>query len=184
MSRQRLLRLFTKSILPSGVLGGVTFGGAARRTRLDAESKNNNKTSGDSCYWEHDPKDFDFYITNPTAKDLPLLLHKFDVEGLDVWPWIWTHPNNDGPHYVFCGVNKHVVQQIREIRAASPQNNILIIAPSQAILDEAAGDDPEVYNRCHCGIVTDSTLELLNHEAKILMLKDERIVAFDYLIIS
>lgn len=166
----------TQRILPTGILGGTAIGGTRQRTFLD-EKKN-------ECYWEHDPKDFDFYITNPTAKDLPVLLHKFDVEGLEVWPWIWTHPNNDGPHYVFYGINETIVQQIREIRAASPQNNILIIAASSKSLEEAAGDDPDVYIRCHCGIVTDSPVELLNHEAKILMLKDERVIAFDYLTIS
>jgi hypothetical protein len=164
MSRQRFLRLFAQRVLPTGL-----FGGAIATTKLD--------------YWTHDPKDFDVYIINPTSDDLPYLLHKFDVEGLDVWPWIWTRPNDDGPHYVFIGVTPYVVQNIREIRAASPQNNILIVA-SEESLKVAAGDDPGVYARCLCGIVTDSKLQLLNHEAKILMLQDERVVAFDYLTIS
>jgi hypothetical protein len=133
-------------------------------------------------YWEHDPKDFDVYISNPTIKDLPILLHKFDKEGLEVWPWIWTHPNNDGPHHVFIGVDENSLVRIQQLRDDSNQNNILIIASEENLRDVAsARNDPNIYERCQCGIVVDSKVKLLNHEAKILMLDDERVVAFDCL---
>ena len=32
------------------------------------------------------------------------LLNQFDEHGKEVWPWIWTHPNANGPHFVFIGV--------------------------------------------------------------------------------
>jgi hypothetical protein len=67
----------------------TTMTTTTRRARLD--------------YWDHDPNDFDYYVVNPTADDLPTLLRKFDHDGLDVWPWIWTQPNEHGPHYVFVG---------------------------------------------------------------------------------
>jgi hypothetical protein len=135
-------------------------------------------------YWEHNPADFDFYITKPTAKDLPVLLHKFDVEGLEVWPWIWTHPNNDGPHHVFVGVSKESLVEIQRLRDESNQNNILIIASESQLREMAlARNDPGIYERCQCGLVVDSKLELLNHEAKILMLDDERVIAFDRLML-
>eukprot|EP00977_Amphora_coffeiformis_P000876 scaffold190_cov171-Amphora_coffeaeformis.AAC.1 len=133
-------------------------------------------------YWEHDEKDFDVYIKNPTADDLPILLKKFDEEGLEVWPWIWTHPNSNGPHFVFIGLNEFYVDEIKRIRAASPNNNILVVANEES-LKKATKHDPGVLHQCQCGVVTDSSLALLNAKAKILMLKDERVIAYDYLTI-
>ena len=40
-----------------------------------------------------------------------------------------------------------------------------------------------VLDKCHCGVVKGVKLELLNAQHKILMLDDERVVAFDYLTI-
>lgn len=135
-------------------------------------------------YWEHDPKDFDLYISKPTAKDLPILLQKFEEEGKEVWPWIWTHPNNDGPHYVFVGICEETLVRIQRLRDESNQNNILIIASEERLRAVAnAKNDPNVYERCQCGLVIDSKVEILNHEAKILMLDDERVIAFDCLTI-
>ncbi len=135
-------------------------------------------------YWEHDPSDFDFYVSKPSVKDLPILLHKFDVEGLEVWPWIWTHPNNDGPHHVFVGISEDSLDEIQRLRNESNQNNILVIASEDELKEVALKrNDPDIYERCQCGLVIDSQLELLNHEAKILMLDDERVIAFDRLIL-
>ena len=139
--------------------------------------------------YEHDPKDFDVYISNPTAEDLPVLLYKFDHDNLDVWPWIWTHPNENGPHHVFLGktINASIVQRIQELRQESPQNNILVvIADDESTLEQAAkeaGTDASVFDTCHCGVVTGVKLQLLNVHNKILMLDDERVIAFDYLTI-
>jgi hypothetical protein len=134
-------------------------------------------------YYVHDPADFDYYVTKPTIHDLPVLLHKFE-NGEDVWPWIWAHPNADGPHFVFIGVTSVTIHQIRAIHKANPNNhNILVVASDQS-LKEAAVNDPNVYEECQCGLVTDAGMTLLNHEAKILMLDDERVVTFDQLIIS
>lgn len=146
-------------------------------------SRHNQTTKLD--YYQHDPKEFDYYVKNPTVDDLPILLRKFDDEGQDVWPWVWTHPNENGPHYVFVGMTAASVRRIQELRRQSAQNNILVVA-SEEILNSAAKDagvDSSVYNECHCGIVTDADLQLLHVKSKILMLDDERIIAFDYLTI-
>ena len=37
-------------------------------------------------YLQHDPEDYDIYINNPTAKDLPYLLNQFEEHGKEVWP--------------------------------------------------------------------------------------------------
>eukprot|EP00537_Pseudo-nitzschia_pungens_P003393 CAMPEP_0172367720 /NCGR_PEP_ID=MMETSP1060-20121228/23271_1 /TAXON_ID=37318 /ORGANISM="Pseudo-nitzschia pungens, Strain cf. cingulata" /LENGTH=224 /DNA_ID=CAMNT_0013092067 /DNA_START=63 /DNA_END=737 /DNA_ORIENTATION=- len=136
-------------------------------------------------YLEHDPKDYDIYIQNPTAEDLPYLLNQFDEHGKEVWPWIWTHPNETGPHYVFIGVTRETLHQIRELRSMSSTYNILLIA-SEESLREAAKEvgDANIYDETLCGVVTDATLKLLNVEAKIIMLSDERVIAFNSLTIS
>jgi hypothetical protein len=139
--------------------------------------------------YDHDPKDFDYYVKHPTVDDLPILLKKFDDDGLEVWPWIWTHPNEDGPHYVFLGetISSSVVLRIQELRKQSPQNNILIvISDDESALHRAAkeaGAETDIFDKCHCGIVTGVNLELLHVRNKILMLDDERVIAFDYLTI-
>ena len=135
-------------------------------------------------YLEHDSQDYDIYINNPTAEDLPYLLNQFEEHGKEVWPWIWTHPNEAGPHFVFIGVNVDTLDQIRKLRSKSLAYNILVIASEKSIIEAAnEAGDPNIYEETHCGIVSDATLELLNAEAKILMLSDERVIAFDSLTI-
>lgn len=135
-------------------------------------------------YLEHDEEDYDIYIKNPTVDDLPYLLNQFDEHGKEVWPWIWTHPNEAGPHIVYIGVNVDTLEQIRKLRSKSTAYNILVIA-SEEVIVQAANDagDPKVYEETHCGIVSDATLELLNVNEKILMLSDERVISFDSLTI-
>lgn len=173
---------------------GFPFVGATAAAMLGVSSSRERSSSSKQIgttrceeYCEHNANDFDYYVKNPTAEDLPTLLHKFDVEGQEVWPWIWTHPNADGPHHVFLGVNGHVIERIQELRKESPQNNILIIVPNEESLHAAAkasNVSTNVYAECQCGIVTNAKLQLLNSSAKILMLDDERVIAFDYLLIS
>ena len=106
------------------------------------------------------------------------------MDGLEVWPWIWTHPNNDGPHHVFVGVDEESLVEIQRLRDESNQNNILVIASKERLMEVAmARNDPEIYARCQCGLVEDSKVQLLNHDAKILMLDDERVIAFDRLML-
>ncbi|CAJ1945450.1 unnamed protein product [Cylindrotheca closterium] len=155
---------------------------------LTVSSSNNSKATMTKLdYYEHDASEFDYYVKNPTVEDLPILLKKFDDENLDVWPWIWTHPNSDnGPHYVFLGMDAKTIGRIQEIRSQSPNHNLLVIA-SREVLEQAAkeaGVPFGVYHDCHCGMVTDAELQLLHVKSKILMLDDERVIAFDYLIIS
>lgn len=140
--------------------------------------------------YEHDPSDFDVYLSHPTADDLPLLLHKFDREGQEVWPWIWTHPNDNGPHHVFViqgdRVSHDIMERIQQLRKASAQNNILILLDQEddSLLERSAkahGMRPDMFRACHAGIVTGVKVKLLNIPHKILMLDDERVIAFDYL---
>ena len=163
----------------SSPIGSFAFYSPTRVTHMEG-----------SRAYEHDAKDFDYYLPNPTVDDLPVLLHKFDHENQEVWPWIWTHPNENGPHHVFIGktITSDIVHRIQKLRSESPRNNILILITDkdEASLHRAAveaGTDEGIFARCHCGIVTGVSLTLLNVEHKILMLDDERVVAFDYLTI-
>lgn len=201
---QRILHGVGKRVVPA--LIGIATAAKNSNTRSD--------------YWEHDPSDFDYYVTKPTAKDLPILMHKFDVEGLTVWPWvscyiyvmfyssfyyhyysknlltdlhlkhkllqkIWIHPNTkNGPHHVFVGMSEDSLDEIQRLAKVSDRNNILIIANKDKLEEVASKrNDPDIYERCQCGLVVDSELKLLNHESKILMLDDERVIAFDRLIL-
>ncbi len=153
-------------------------------TTLSTLVERNRTITTQMDYLEHDEEDYDIYIKNPTAKDLPFLLNQFDEHGKEVWPWIWTHPNANGPHFVFIGVNVDTLEQIRKLRSKSPAYNILVIASENSIVEVAnEAGDPNIYEETHCGIVSDATLKLLNVEAKILMLSDERVISFDSLTI-
>merc|ERR1711920_284177 len=119
----------------------------------------------------------------PDSSTFTRLEHwEHNPENLEVWPWVWTHPNENGPHHVFVGINGDSLLEIQRLRDESDQNNILVIASKERLEEVAnANDDPGIYERCQCGLVVDSKVELLNHEAKILMLDDERVIAFDRL---
>mmetsp|Transcript_27099 Transcript_27099/g.65769 ORF Transcript_27099/g.65769 Transcript_27099/m.65769 type:complete len:179 (-) Transcript_27099:246-782(-) len=172
---------FTRPTLPRHLAPLITAG-----AYVVSSSNNSKKATTKLDYYEHDESEFDYYVKNPTVEDLPVLLRKFDDENQDVWPWIWTHPNRDnGPHYVFIGMNAKTIGRIQEIRRQSLNHNLLVIA-SQEVLEEAAreaGVSFDVYHDCHCGMVTDAELQLLHVKSKILMLDDERVIAFDYLTI-
>jgi hypothetical protein len=178
--RQRIIYDLSRRVAPA--LAGIAALGSALQQTTSPSASGGAVTRME--YWEHDPSDFDFYISKPTIKDLPILLHKFDKEGLEVWPWIWCHPNNDGPHHVFVGISKDSLDEIQRLRDESSQNNILVIAPEEQLREVAlTRNDPDIYERCLCGLVIDSKVELLNHDAKILMLNDQRVIAFDRLIL-
>jgi len=77
-------------------------------------------------------------------------------------------------------VNRETLDRIRQLRSISPTYNILLIATEDAIREAAKeDDDPNIYDETYGGIVSDASLELLNVEATILMLSDERVIAFD-----
>lgn len=102
-------------------------------------------------------------------------MQKFQ-EGKEVWPWIWCQPNENGPHHVFVGsLADSVLQQIQEL-LQNPSNNVLIITTSE----ELSRVSSSMVERC--GIVTDASVSLINAKDKILMLDDERVIAFDHLV--
>jgi hypothetical protein len=142
-------------------------------------SSKTTKLEGNIHYWHHEKKDFDLYITNPTANDLPLLLREFQA-GKEVWPWIWCHPNENGPHHVFVvtdDLTDEILEQIHQLLKNSTNNNVLVVTSKDQL--KSPGGVPSM-----CGIVTGAQVTLLNTRDKILMLNDERVIAFDRLVVA
>lgn len=99
-------------------------------------------------------------------------------QGKDNWPWVWCHRNENGPLFVFSGVDKDTLGKCQQVASASPNNNLLLIATREEI--ETSGASREEFYKCRCGIHPGpiAELDLCN---KIFMLQDERVVEFDYL---
>ena len=110
---------------------------------------------------------------------MPILMKGFQA-GKEVWPWIWTQPNEDGPHFVFVGqLSDKVLAEIRDL-LQDPNNNVLIIASRQQF--DVVPNKKELLD--HCGVVLDASITLLNQDERMLMLDDERVISFDRLTVS
>lgn len=99
-------------------------------------------------------------------------------DGKENWPWVWCHRNENGPLYVFSGVDKDTLWKCQQVADASSNNNLLLIATQEQI--ERHGATKEDFYKCRCGIHPGpvAELDLCNN---ILMLEDERVVEFDNL---
>lgn len=114
----------------------------------------------------------DLYVHNPNVNDLRRLVNAWE-HGHDVWPWVWTWRNPHGPHHVFIGLNERVDRAI-EALAVDEQNNMIVVASPS----EFARRGMAYYMKHRCAIVH-SHVALMDVEAKLLMLQDERIICFD-----
>jgi hypothetical protein len=90
----------------------------------------------DGGEWRPVRRDFDIYIDKHDVQvsDLWKLVRAFQRDGLEVWPWVWTQPNNDGPHHVFVGpVTVDTVNQIQYVKRHIPNVNILVITDTYSL---------------------------------------------------
>ena len=72
-----------------------------------------------------------------------------------------------------------LLEQIEGLAESSPNNNIVVIASSQESLDAAPGSPGlEWFYRNRRGVI-EGRVSLFHAEAKMLMLDDERVIAFD-----
>jgi hypothetical protein len=72
-------------------------------------------------YYGRNADDLDIYLTSVKKVDLKFLIRAYQ-EGLDVWPWIWTQPNETGPHHVFVGkIEEGQLEENQEIERKRPQ---------------------------------------------------------------
>lgn len=143
--------------------------------------------------------DFDIYLTNPTKEDLATLLTEYTVNNKNVWPWIWTWHNINGPHYIFVGTNTAVNNRIVELANDSPRNNIIVIANNNnndnidddCIISTGSSSsskhvltkDISFYYTNRCGIIENVTIQEIDIINKIILLSDERILCFTELYI-
>jgi hypothetical protein len=125
-------------------------------------------------YGRHNADTFDIYLTSVKREDLKFLFRAFQ-EGLDVWPWIWTQPNESGPHHVFVGkLEEGQLEEIKQLKESTPNINILVISDSESV--QKLGID-RLYE-LECGIVLDTQIVLADMENRMIMLEDERIICF------
>lgn len=141
-----------------------------------------------------DRSDFDIYLTRPTKEDLLPLLTEYTINNKNVWPWIWTWHNINGPHYVFVGTNPAINKRIEELASSSPRNNIIVITNSNNDDDDnsssstggnkhALTKDASYYYTNRCGIIENVTIREIDVTNKIILLSDERILCFTELYI-
>ena len=120
--------------------------------------------------------EFDLYVHKTKRGDLKMLVNEF-AKGKNVWPWVWTHRNENGPHFVFVGSNKDSDEKIKMLAKQSPQNNLLVVATTKDSLSKPLS----FYYENRCGVIENVEVELIDSTEKILMLDDERIICFDEL---
>ena len=120
--------------------------------------------------------DFDMYIDNPTRSDL-IKLYTAHQKGYEVWPWIWTQPNSNGPHHVFVGpISTDDLKQIKKLKDTIPNCNLLVITTEESLKSLPEGE--ESLYQYECGLIIDTPVKLLDSENKILMLEDERVINY------
>ena len=127
-------------------------------------------------------KEYDVYVREPRVRDLRRLVRLWE-DGRDVWPWVWTWRNAHGPHHVYIGVTPDCVAEIERLalqNANGYSNNVTIVANDEELRRLRP---METWSAWQCGII-DGKVALLDVDAKILMLEDERIICFDRLVIA
>jgi hypothetical protein len=110
--------------------------------------------------------------------DLPELMARWQAAGsAESWPWVWCQRNPTGPHHVFVGVGVGTLDQIRAVAAASPANNITIVLSDSGDLSRAGVSEAQLH-ALGCAVIYEPIAQI-DVASKLLMLRDERIIAFD-----
>jgi len=120
--------------------------------------------------------------------DLPRLVAQWKAsESEETWPWVWCAHNPTGPNHVFVGFGAGTLEQIRAVSAASTANNITVVLRGGSGGGGGGTDDDELA-RCgvseaelhalRCAVVRER-VEQVDAESKLLMLRDERVIAYD-----
>jgi len=144
--------------------------------QCDNGSQNQNDDVDNDMWKFPNRSDFDMYIDNPTRSDL-IKLYKAHQNGQNVWPWIWTQPNTNGPHHVFVGpISIENLKQIKKLKDTIPNCNLLVITTEESLQSLPEGE--ESLYQYECGLVIDTPVTLLDSENKILMLEDERVINY------
>ena len=111
--------------------------------------------------------------------DLPRLVAQWRAsDSEETWPWVWCAHNATGPHHVFVGFGAGTLEQIRTVSAADAANNITVVL--QGDDDELArlGVSETQLHELRCAVIRER-VEQIDAASKLLMLRDERVVAYD-----
>ena len=115
------------------------------------------------------------------AHDLPALVALWRASpDAETWPWVWCQHNPTGPHHVFVGFSgARTLAAIAGASADAGNNLTVIITPRDDEALARAGVSDAVLHGLRCAIVRSSVAQV-DAEARLLMLEDERIVAYDF----
>ena len=170
-------KFHSSSSLPIAI--GLTVAATLSCTNYYTKNKSCQCDNNDDEWKFPNRQDFDMYIDNPTRDDL-IKLYKAHQNGNEVWPWIWTQPNSNGPHHVFIGpISIEDLKQIKKLKETIPNCNLLVITTEESLKSLPEGEQ-SLY-RYECGLVIDTPVKLLDSENKILMLEDERVINYTML---
>lgn len=188
-----MLSLFSRQIFfrraKYATIGAGATLGAISLLQLQSPTKPCRTEASEKCHdhedddeWKPYRGDFDIYLDQTSQADL-IRLFRAHQSGLEVWPWIWTQPNESGPHHVFLGpVTETTLEQIRQVKRQIPNVNILVVT-DQTSLDRLQGGEEALYPY-ECGLVVDTPVELTDLTNKLIMLQDERIINYTILYAS
>ena len=98
------------------------------------------------------------------------------------WPWVWCDRNPVGPHHVFVNVNAQTLEQVTKVCADDRNNNLTVVVRSLDDLLPYKLTQAQLWaNRC---AIIEVPLQQIDAEHKIMMLRDERIIVYDFCYLS
>ena len=110
--------------------------------------------------------------------DLPRLVAQWqDSDNEETWPWVWCQHNPTGPHHVFVGLGEGTLAQIRGVSAADASNNITVVIRDDGELARRGLSEAQLH-ALRCAVLRERIAQI-DAESKLLMLRDERVIAYD-----
>ena len=110
--------------------------------------------------------------------DLPRLVAQWQAsDNEETWPWVWCQHNPTGPHHVFVGLGAGTLAQIRGVSAADASNNITVVIRDDGELARRGLSEAQLH-ALRCAVVRERVAQI-DAESKLLMLRDERVIAYD-----
>ena len=115
------------------------------------------------------------------AHDLPALVALWRASpDVETWPWVWCQHNPTGPHHVFVGfAGARSLAAIASASADAGNNLTVVLAPRDDAALARAGVTDAALHGLRCAIVR-TTVAQVDAAARLLLLEDERIVAYDF----
>lgn len=173
--------------LAAAAASAVAALGAASRPAAHAESAG--AAAPTSPQWAHpSPYDVDVLAarfsdvrdlrTTRLEWDLAALMARWQAAGsAESWPWVWCQRNPSGPHHVFVGLGEGSLDQVRAVTTASAANNITVVLADSGDLARAGVTEAQLHS-LGCAVIFEPVAQI-DVASKLLMLRDERILAFD-----